>query len=148
MDLALIFRQGPPSFEEHANFFSRILFLWLNPLLNLGYKRVLNASDLPQLSYFLFLLIHIEIVIVRKQFLTRLVTSGLKSKRTSNFYSIQYQLYRPSLFKSMAYSFGLPFCLAAILKLIHDICQFVGPVMLEKITIFLSDPEDELVINQ
>ena len=148
MDLVLIFRQGPPSFEEHANFFSRILFLWLNPLLNLGYKRVLNASDLPQLSYFLFLLIHIEIVIVRKQFLTRLVTSGLKSKRTSNFYSIQYQLYRPSLFKSMAYSFGLPFCLAAILKLIHDICQFVGPVMLEKITIFLSDPEDELVINQ
>lgn len=90
MDLVLIFRQGPPSFEEHANFFSRILFLWLNPLLNLGYKRVLNASDLPQLSYFLFLLIHIEIVIVRKQFLTRLVTSGLKSKRTSNFYSIQY----------------------------------------------------------
>lgn len=39
----------------------------------------------------------------------------------------------------MATSFGLPFCLAAVLKLIHDICQFVGPVMLEKITIFLSD---------
>lgn len=39
----------------------------------------------------------------------------------------------------MATSFGLPFCLAAILKLIHDICQFVGPVMLEKITIFISD---------
>lgn len=47
----------------------------------------------------------------------------------------------------MATSFGLPFCLAAVLKLIHDICQFVGPVMLEKITIFLSDTtETETVI--
>lgn len=148
MDLVFIFRQGPPSFEEHANFFSRILFLWLNPLLNLGYKRVLNASDLPQLSYILFLFIHIGIVIVQKQFLTRLVTNGLKSNRISDFYFIQYLLYRPNLFKSMAYSFGLPFCLAAILKLIHDICQFVGPVMLEKITIFLSDYDSGLVINQ
>ena len=42
----------------------------------------------------------------------------------------------------MAVSFGLPFCLAAILKLIHDICQFIGPIMLEKITIYLGDLND------
>ena len=46
---------------------------------------------------------------------------------------------RPSLFKSMARTFGLPFCLAALLKLIHDICQFVGPVMLDKMLNFLKD---------
>lgn len=47
----------------------------------------------------------------------------------------------------MASSFGAPFCLAAILKLIHDICQFVGPVMLEKITIYLSDSEDTSIVD-
>ena len=50
-------------------------------------------------------------------------------------------MYRPSLFKSMASSFGLPFCLAAVLKLCHDICQFVGPIMLENIINFLSDDD-------
>lgn len=39
----------------------------------------------------------------------------------------------------MARAFGLPFCLAAILKLIHDICQFIGPVMLDKMLDFLKD---------
>ena len=33
--------------------FSKILFLWLNPLLSLGNKRPLNPVDLPQLSYYL-----------------------------------------------------------------------------------------------
>lgn len=47
----------------------------------------------------------------------------------------------------MAKSFGLPFCLAAILKLIHDICQFIGPVMLEKITLYLGDPEDTSLVS-
>lgn len=44
----------------------------------------------------------------------------------------------------MAKSFGLPFCLAAVLKLIHDICQFVGPIMLSRITDFLEDTDPSL----
>ena len=51
---------------------------------------------------------------------------------------------RPSLFKSMAKSFGLPFCLAAILKLIHDICQFVGPVMLGYVVDFLESTDPDI----
>ena len=50
-----------------------------------------------------------------------------------------YLLSSPSLFKSMASAFGLPFCLAAILKLIHDILQFIGPIMLQNIIKFLED---------
>ena len=41
----------------------------------------------------------------------------------------------------MAKSFGIPFCLAAILKLIHDICQFVGPVMLGYVVDFLESDD-------
>ena len=47
----MIFRQNPESYEEKAGFFSKMLFLWLNPLLTLGNKRPLKHSDLPQLSY-------------------------------------------------------------------------------------------------
>ena len=48
---------------------------------------------------------------------------------------------RHNLFKSMSNSFGLPFLAAAGLKLIHDICQFIGPIMLNKVTTFLEDME-------
>ena len=41
----------------------------------------------------------------------------------------------------MSNSFGLPFLAAAGLKLIHDICQFIGPIMLNKVTTFLEDME-------
>lgn len=43
-------REGPSSYEEKANWFSKILFMWLNPLLEKGYKKALNQEDLPQLS--------------------------------------------------------------------------------------------------
>lgn len=51
---------------------------------------------------------------------------------------------RPSLFSSMVKSFGFPFFMASILKLIHDICQFVGPVMLSKVIDFLEDDDPNL----
>ena len=53
---------------------------------------------------------------------------------------------RPSLVKSMAKSFGFPFVMAACLKLIHDICQFVGPFMLPRIISFLEDMDAPRVL--
>ncbi|KAK8795899.1 hypothetical protein WA171_003866 [Blastocystis sp. BT1] len=41
----------------------------------------------------------------------------------------------------MTKSFGIPFVMAAFLKLIHDICQFVGPFMLPRIISFLEDTD-------
>lgn len=46
----IIGRDGPESYEEKAGFFSKILFCWLNPLMEIGYKRALESTDLPQLS--------------------------------------------------------------------------------------------------
>ena len=85
-------------------------------------------------------------MIDRIQFTTRLIQNGRRIKRASNLLFQFDYLHRPSLFKTMAKSFGLPFCLAAILKLIHDICQFIGPVMLEKITLYLGDPEETKLV--
>lgn len=44
-------RDGPSSYEEKASWFSKILFMWLNPLLEKGYRKALNQEDLPQLSF-------------------------------------------------------------------------------------------------
>ena len=44
----------------------------------------------------------------------------------------------------MVKSFGFPFFMASLLKLIHDICQFVGPVMLSKVIDFLEDDDPNL----
>lgn len=46
----------------------------------------------------------------------------------------------------MTRAFGLPFLCAAILKLIHDICQFIGPIMLREIIHFLGDEEADIVL--
>ena len=36
--------------EERAGFISRLLFLWLSPLVSLGYEKPLELDDLPELS--------------------------------------------------------------------------------------------------
>ena len=38
------------SSESTSGFISRSLFLWLNPLLAVGYKNVLSSDDLPQIN--------------------------------------------------------------------------------------------------
>lgn len=45
----------------------------------------------------------------------------------------------PSLARALAYAFGLDFCLAGLLKLVHDLCIFVGPNVLNKLILFLKD---------
>ena len=40
----------------------------------------------------------------------------------------------------MAKSFGSPFVIAAFLKPIHDVCELVSPLILERIILFLEDP--------
>lgn len=35
--------------EKHANFFSKLTFSWLNPLLLTGYKRPLEVDDLYEI---------------------------------------------------------------------------------------------------
>lgn len=49
-NIEITIRDGPESYEERAGFFSKILFCWLNPLMETGYKRALESTDLPQLS--------------------------------------------------------------------------------------------------
>eukprot|EP01031_Cornospumella_fuschlensis_P034672 gene34672-41986_t len=40
--------KGSGSFE-HASLLSKLLFLWINPVINLGYHKPLDASDIPSI---------------------------------------------------------------------------------------------------
>ncbi|KAL2284670.1 hypothetical protein FJTKL_08762 [Diaporthe vaccinii] len=39
------------SSEAHANLISRAFFLWLNPLLYMGFRNVMSAQDLPSIHH-------------------------------------------------------------------------------------------------
>lgn len=47
---------------------------------------------------------------------------------------------KPSLAKTYLYVFGYPFMVAGALKLVHDSLIFVGPLILNKLIVFLGDP--------
>ena len=46
----------------------------------------------------------------------------------------------PSLTFAFAGAFGGPFLASGGLKLVHDLCIFVGPFLLKRIILFLDDP--------
>lgn len=48
------------------------------------------------------------------------------------------------LIKTFSYAFGKPFAAAGVLKLIHDSSLFMGPLLLNKLIYFLSDPNGQL----
>ncbi len=52
---------------------------------------------------------------------------------------------RPSIIKAMYKSFGKPFLIAAFIKLVHDIMQFLQPVFLNNLLNFLDDQEADIV---
>jgi ATP-binding cassette subfamily C (CFTR/MRP) protein 1 len=47
----------------------------------------------------------------------------------------------PSLFRALCLAFGGPFVRAGLLKLVHDLCIFVGPQVLNGLVLFLGDAD-------
>lgn len=108
-------------FGELTNF---LMFNWLRKLLELGNQRPLEQDDLYDLK---------------------------RNDRAINIYKIfaknwKHQLHKtkPSLVITFIESYGLPFILVGFLKLIHDICLFLGPYLLNKIIVFLNDTEEPI----
>jgi hypothetical protein len=52
-----------------------------------------------------------------------------------------------SLSTSFIRAFGAPFAAAGVLKLVHDSCLFVGPLLLNRIIQLLSDPKKSVKIG-
>ncbi|KAF8382283.1 hypothetical protein PRIPAC_71425 [Pristionchus pacificus] len=109
--------------DEGAGLMSKFFFWWTNPLIDKGSKKQLNGIDdvfslPPSLS-----VAHIEREIV---------------ENSPSFFSDGEHF---SLTRALLRTFGLPFVLLAIPRLLSDLFTFAGPILLHLLVTTLEDPE-------
>jgi ABC-type multidrug transport system fused ATPase/permease subunit len=117
---------------------STLTFAWMKPLLAQGHTRALEQSDLYPLQeadtapviYSRF----------RAQWTKELQKHAARGEKHADDDDSSNQ---PSLTSAFAGAFGWPFICAGLLKLVHDSCLFVGPLLLNSIINLLSDPSNE-----
>lgn len=106
------------------NYWSRIVFKWFTPILNLGNeKKSLDPEDLdlvPLPQDCSAEVVHAEFERYWKQ---EVITNPNN----------------PSLVKVLAFSFGREYFYAGVLKFFHDIFLFVGPQVLREMILYLGE---------
>ncbi|KAF2763770.1 ATP-binding cassette glutathione S-conjugate transporter [Teratosphaeria nubilosa] len=103
---------------EYANFFSKLTFSWMTPMMKYGYKEFLTQDDLWNL---------------RKRDTTRDTSESFEK-------SWQYELQKkkPSLWIAMFRSFGGPYVRGAVIKTGSDCLAFVQPQLLRFLIAFVD----------
>ncbi|CAH1761181.1 12981_t:CDS:10 [Entrophospora sp. SA101] len=112
--------------ESRSNIYSRITFYWMTPLMKLGHEKYLTMDDLWNLNY-------------NDQ-------SHRISQKFEQIWKKELSKKNPSLLKACAITFGGPFAFAAIFKAIQDCLNFVQPLLLRELIIFVKsyDTNDPL----
>lgn len=113
-----------------SSLWSSLTFSWMRPLLELGSKRPLENSDLGRLD------LHDQARSIYELFKMSWENSG----RSFDEKSSENESKNRSLVWTLIEAYGFPFILAGFLKLFHDSCLFLGPVLLNRIILFLKDP--------
>nr|CAG8528506.1 14943_t:CDS:10 [Entrophospora candida] len=112
--------------ESRSNIYSRITFYWMTPLMKLGHEKYLTMDDLWNLNYD--------------------DQSHRISQKFEQIWKKELTKKNPSLLKACAITFGGPFAFAAIFKAIQDCLNFVQPLLLRELIIFVKsyDTNDPL----
>ena len=157
--------QRPPNPELTSNPFSRAIYSWLDPILEIGFRRVLEDYDLYELN-------HTDQARTIMSAFAKYWSKQLEKAKSvfplfyfniylfiiyfyfiNNYYHYCYYYYyleereltkkrRPSVLKALVFSFGPRFMVAGVLKLFNDLLTFVGPYCLNRIVLYIqqSDP--------
>jgi ATP-binding cassette, subfamily C (CFTR/MRP), member 1 len=117
---------------EKASWWNKLVFGWLSPLLELGNaKGQLDKEDLGILPF-----PDAESTVrVRQVFEASWETEVQNGKANDR---------DPSLVRALWFAFYSDFCKAGILKFVHDLLQFVGPQVLNRLIKFIRDAEAPL----
>ncbi|XP_010683162.1 ABC transporter C family member 2 isoform X1 [Beta vulgaris subsp. vulgaris] len=99
--------------ERHVNIFSKLVFSWMNPLMNLGYKRPLTEKDVWKLD-------------------TWDQTETLISKFQSCWVE-ESRRPKPWLLRALNNCLGGRFWCGGFWKIGNDLSQFVGPLLLNNL---------------
>ncbi|CAH0561097.1 unnamed protein product [Brassicogethes aeneus] len=137
---------------EDANWFSKLLFYWVNPLMDKGFHlKLTNADDLFDLPLSL-----------NSSYLSAKVNKhlgGQKDERTiltsqdaegGSSTSSDVTIVRPSsrrnvsLLRALHRSFGVQFYAVGVLKLAADCTAFAGPILLNKLVGFIEDKSEDI----
>jgi hypothetical protein len=122
---------------ESASWWSKLFFGWMGPILDAGNKKQrLDPEDLDAVP----LPVDCSTKYVLEEFdkyweEEKRIAAERKEPKTGS----QLWFHAPSLFRSLAYAFGLDFARAGLLKLVHDLCIFVGPQVLHGLIHFLRN---------
>ncbi|KAI8088846.1 multi drug resistance-associated protein MRP [Halteromyces radiatus] len=104
--------------EENSNIFSRLTFAWMTPLIQKGYHAPLKQEDLWPLRYDDY--------------------SDVLSKQFESFWELEKKRKNPSLTRTLVYISGRRYVLAGILKLVKDILQYVQPLFLKYLILWVG----------
>lgn len=105
--------------ELQANWFSRLVFYWVQPILSTGYKRPLETHDLWDLD--------------------DRYNVNLQYNRLSAAWTHQLELPKPSLIKAFNSAYGRMFWPLLPLKFISDTSTVVSPLILAAVTKFVTE---------
>lgn len=112
---------------DEPSFLSKLVFHWFTPILKKGNeKKRLDPEDLE--------------LIPLPDFCCTEKVSGEFEK----CWEAEKLKPNPSLLRAFYLAFGSDFIRAGFLKLIHDLCVFVGPQVLHSMIVFLRDPNSPL----
>ena len=103
--------------EEYTSVFGRLTFHWMDPMMKLGYKKVLGMDDLWNLK-------HSD-------------TAEFNSEKFQNAWTEELSKKKPRLVRACARSYGGVFLSAAIFKFAQDILSFVQPQLLKAMVFLL-----------
>lgn len=106
---------------------NRLVFKWFTVILDVGNaKKKLDQEDLA-------------LIPLPDDCKTRVIESTFEE-----YWAQELQTANPSLVRALWKSFGADFFKAGCLKLVHDLCVFVGPQVLHAMIVFLRDPNAPL----
>ena len=126
-------------FTAFSMTWSALTFSWVRPLLTVGNERPLDQSDLYDLAPVdTSRGVYSKFRKYWRQELKKLSPSSTVG--ADNGADVRTKMKVPSFPMALFRSFGTPYMMVGGLKLFHDSCMFVGPLMLNRLIIFLSDP--------
>ncbi|KAF9171716.1 hypothetical protein BGX21_006879 [Mortierella sp. AD011] len=135
-----VIEQQNPSPETRANYFTRVTFFWLLPLLRLGKKKTLRMDDLwslhPKfLSYPLYLTTKAKIDADEAITLQRIKAEGEKgvSREESKV-----KKGKINLFETILYTVGYSFLSAVFPRLLYIAAFYVRPILIKNLIGFVN----------
>ncbi|KAF9391917.1 hypothetical protein CPB97_005044 [Podila verticillata] len=130
--------QTNPSPEPSSNFFSRMTFFWLLPLLNLGKKKTLRMDDIwnlhPKLlSYPLYLTSKAKVEADES-----LAQQNAMNNNNTNSSSLPFRKGRVDLTATVMYTVGWSFLLAVIPRVLFIAAYYVRPILYSNLISFIT----------